>query len=120
MTIAEALLPVIKLHGAAKAIAEKHYSRGLHGPGAKEHVLARIYESSGDEAKAEEYHRRAIMLSPEFADYHISLGLFLIRKKRVRDAIRAFENARPLAQNESRSAFIESRIAKLRTDSGAS
>jgi tetratricopeptide (TPR) repeat protein len=113
MTVAEAVLPHIGMYRAARWVAERHYVDGLHGPGAKEHVLARIYELAGDTRRAEELYKKAVELRFDFADYHIFLGNFLARRKRMHEAIGALESARPFVQDQGTLGFIEANISKL-------
>ena len=112
MTIAEALLPSLGLYRLATYIAEKHYVAGLHGPGAKEQVLARIHEAEGDLPRAEECLRQAAAMRPDA--YEIFLGQFFARTGRRAAAIDAFERARGVTPHSTDLEFIEKRIAELR------
>jgi hypothetical protein len=94
MTSAEVLLPRIGCYGLASYIAAKHYVGGLHGPGAKEFMLAKIDESGGDAKRAEEWHWREIKLRTGSAEPHVSLGQFFARQGSTSFAIRALEEAR--------------------------
>ena len=115
MTIAEAFLPHVGMHRLAGYIAEKHYAGGLHGPGAKESVLARIYESAGDIDRAEEYYMQAVELRPGFADFQMFFGGFLMRQRRNSAAIAVFERARALVQDQRTIASVDATIAELRS-----
>jgi tetratricopeptide (TPR) repeat protein len=117
MTIIEALLPHFGMYRLARYVAEKHYAGGLHGPGAKESVFARIYEIAGDNNRAEEYYDRATELRPTFADYQMFFGAFLARQRRTTAAIAAFERAHTLSPDQATRASIDATIANLRHQS---
>ena len=112
MTLAEAWLPFVGLSRLARYIADKHYAGDLHGPGAKENVIARIYETAGDLKQAEEYLGRAAAMRPEA--YQVFLGQFFARTGRRAAAIEAFERACTLTQHTKELEFIQKRIAELR------
>jgi tetratricopeptide (TPR) repeat protein len=119
-TIAEAVLPRIGLTRAAIYVAERHYATGLHGPGAKELVLADIYELAGDASRAETYLRSAIALRPNVPNFRMHLGQFFMRRKQPQLAIREFEQALTVAQNPDDVDFVRGKIAELRSPRSAS
>lgn len=116
MTIAEAWLPFLGLSRLARYIAEKHYVGGLHGPGAKENVLARIYETAGDLKRAEECLRQAAAMRPDA--YEVFLGQFFGRTGQRGAAIDAFERARSVTHHAAELEFIQQRIAELQRSEG--
>ena len=116
MTIAELLLPSVGLHRLATSVAERHYASGLHGPGAKEMVLARIREAAGDLEHAEDYLRQAAAKRPD--EYEMFLGQFFARTGNRGAAIAAFERARHVTHRASDLTFIETRLRELQESDG--
>lgn len=116
MTIAEVCLPAFGLYRLARYVAEKHYVGGLHGPGAKEIALARIYEEAGDLKRAEECLNRAVTMRPDA--YQVFLAQFFARTGQRGAAIDAFERARGVTHHAAELEFIQQRIAELRRSEG--
>jgi len=68
--------------------------------------LADVYRARGNEAEAERILREALTRNPDAAAVHHALGLSLIRQGRTPDALAALGNARRLAPENPRFAFV--------------
>ena len=79
-------------------IVDWHYADPKFRPGAREFELAQIFERTGRTKEAEEHYQRAIQ--PGKVDGHLFLGDFYERQQRVESAIRTFETALLLAEDE--------------------
>jgi Flp pilus assembly protein TadD len=68
--------------------------------------LADLYRSRGDEANADATLRAALKRDPAAAPLHHALGLSLVRRKRLGDAVAELRRAAQLAPDQSRYAFV--------------
>lgn len=56
-------------------------------------MLGLVHGALREDARAEEYFRRAISLSPQYSEAHNNYGMFLCQRKRMQEARERFETA---------------------------
>jgi len=113
MTVAEVIFLNMRMYRLTRWIVDRHYADPKFRPGAKEFELAQIFERTGRIKEAEEHYQRAIQ--PGEVDGHLFLGDFYERQQQVESAIRTFETALLLAEDEPPLMNqLQERIATLR------